>query len=553
MPHATRTRRPLPALAAAGAALALVLSGCTGGGPLSAGSDRGGASDGGGAGSGASTQDTPPLAELGTSAAQDLPRDPAEDPAYEAYYEQRVSWSDCRDEEAGVDRECGRVKVPKVWNDPSQGDISIAVARSKASGERKGSLLINPGGPGGSGVDFISSATYIIPKGVQEAYDLVSFDPRGVSRSEGVECLPDEEVDAQLSKPADPDLDAAGQLEQSLEWMRRMGEGCQKRDGGLLPYLDTYSAARDLDVLRSAVDSEKLDYLGYSYGTYLGATYAQLYPGRVGRFVLDGAMDPTLNLDQIVAGQATGFEKAFGAFLQQCLDQGDDGCVFKGGLEDAKKQLGNLLDGFDRSPVKTDDPEGRRLTGSLAGTAVMLMMYDDSLWATGREALQSAADGDGTMLLRLADMANERNSDGTFNGNGVFAINAINCLDHPGVADRTWQKREAERLEKENPLVGEGMGYGGELCAQWPVKPVREPAPVSAKGAGPILVIGTTGDPATPYPWAQSLAKQLDSGVLLTFQGNGHTAYGRSGGCIEKAVDAYLLEDKVPEDGLTCS
>lgn len=551
MPHAKRQRRPLAAVAAAVGALVLTLSSCgafNGMGPDGASGGADGSSDTGGA----STPATPPLAELGKSAAQELPHDPASDPAYARYYDQSITWSDCRDEQYQVDRECGSVTVPKAWDDPSKGDITIAVARVTAQGDRKGSLLVNPGGPGGSGVDFVSSLTYSLPRGVQEAYELVGFDPRGVSRSEGVKCLSDEVLDKEIDEPGDPSATPAQQLEKNLAWMEKMAKGCEEHAGGLLPYLDSYSAARDLDVLRAAVDSKKLDYLGYSYGTYLGATYADLYPQRVGHFVLDGAIDPSLTLDQITSGQAAGFEHAFGAFLQACLDKGADACPFKGDVDQAKTQLSELVDSLDRHPLETDDPHGRKLTGQLAATAVMMFMYADELWPDGRAALKDATEGDGSALLRYADMANERQSDGSFKGNAIYAISAINCLDHPGVADLAWQKQEAERLAKENPLIGEGMGYGGELCSKWPVKPLRKPAKIAAEGAGPILVIGTTGDPATPYPWAQSLAEQLDSGVLLTWEGNGHTAYGRSGGCIEKAVDAYLLQDETPKNGLEC-
>lgn len=549
-----RSARPLAALASAAATVTLVLSSCTGGITGGAGSsDDGGSSDAGGASGNGQEAKTPPLAELGESAAQHLDSDPATDPAYASYYEQSIDWSDCGDD-SGVDRQCGTVTVPRVWNDPGAGDIEIAVAKVAATGEKKGSLFLNPGGPGGSGVEFASTvATYIAGEPVTSSFDLVGFDPRGVSRSSGIHCVSDEEFDAEYNKPGDPDATPDENLQTTIDWMQKLADGCSEKYEDLLPYLDTYSAARDLDVLRAAVDSDTLDYAGFSYGTYLGATYADLYPERVGRFVLDGAMDPALTMDQITAGQTAGFEAAIEDFLQDCLSRGDDACPFKGDVAEAKTQLENLLTSWDRNPVETDDPDGRRMTGSHASTALVMAMYEDAIWEMLRSGLADATQGDGSMLLQLSDMSAEREQGGTFNGNGAFAINAINCLDHPGVADLQWQKQQSEELAQKYPLMGENAGYSAAYCKPWPVKPLREPAPIAAKGTGPILVIGTTGDPATPYAWSESLAQQLDQGVLLTYEGRGHTAYGRSGGCIEKAVEDYLVEGTVPENGLTCS
>lgn len=548
-------RRPVAALAAAAAALLLATS-CTGdptGGGTGASDDGGtsaGASDDGGEAGGS----TPALAELGTSAAQDLPTDPAEDEAYAAYYQQTPEWEDCRDEENQVDRLCTTITVPKVWNDPAQGDIELALAKVPSSGEGGSSLVMNPGGPGGSGVDFVSvAAAYYVSDAVKQEYDLVSFDPRGVSRSEGIRCFSDEELSTQLDEPVDPDASAEEHLQQSLDYMKKLGDGCQEKHGDLLPYLDTYSAARDMDVVRAVLGSERLDYFGYSYGTYLGATFADLYPQRVGRMVLDGAIDPEISLDGMNEGQTAGFEAAITRFLEDCAERGGEDCPFRGSAEDAEQQLLNLLDQMSRSPLPTDDPQGREATGSHAANAVILSMYEDGLWPQLRLALKEALAGDGSLLLDLADMSASRNDDGTFEGNSAFAINAVNCLDHPGIADRDWQRKRSEELAEKYPMMGENAGYGAALCEQWPVGPMREPAPISADGAPEIVVIGTTGDPATPYQWSVALADQLSSGVLVSYEGNGHTAYGRSGGCVEEAVDAFLLGGAAPEDGLVCS
>ena len=543
MTLAARPRR-LSRLAAAAAATILLMAGCTG--PDAAQDDGDGASDGGGSSAAPGpAPDGPALEELGTSAAVGLPADPAEDPAYADYYGQEIEWGPCEDVE-GPDVECGTIDVPLVWNDPEAGDIQIAVGRIAASGERIGALVTNPGGPGGSGVNYLESMPYLVSPEVRSAYDLVGFDPRGVNRSGGIECLRDEETDDYLAAGGGSDPEAAAQLAE--EWGTRVAEACEANSGDVLPYLDTYSAARDMDVLRAAVGSEQLDYLGYSYGTYLGASYAELYPSRVGRFVLDGGVDPTSTRNEFAAGQAEGFERATEAFLADCLEAGE-GCPFKGSEEDAKQQLLAFFASVDSHPLDSGDPQ-RPLTGSLARSAVLLLMYDDGLWSYGRDALSAAMSGDGSLLLSISDMSSERSAEGTYRTNGTYAITAVNCLDRPGIAEEEWVAQEAERLAEEFPTFGPSLGGNG--CAQWPVPPLREPAPIAAAGADPIVVIGTTGDPATPYQWSQSLAEQLESGVLLTFEGNGHTAYGRSGGCIEEQVDAYLLEGTVPEDGSTC-
>jgi pimeloyl-ACP methyl ester carboxylesterase len=554
----TRSRRGALRVLAGAAATALLVSGCSlldggadGADGRSGGSDAGSASDGG-SGSGGDGGSTPALAELGTSHAQDLPSDPAEDSAYADFYDQDAVWEGCRqdvlDEAAVQGLQCTTVKVPKAWDDPGAGDVEISLVRLPATGDAKGSLLTNPGGPGGSGVDFLAqSGDYLFSQKVRENYDLISFDPRGVSRSEGIECLDDSQTDEYRADTYDGGTPEG--LTKSLDWMQKISDACEKNSGDLLPYLDTYSAARDMDVLRSAVGDDSLNYLGFSYGTYLGATYADLYPDRVGRFVLDGVMDPSLTGDQIVEGQAKGFQQATEQFAKFCIKQED--CPLTGSTpEEATKELTDLLDSISDDPISTKDPD-RPLTGALATAGVQMMMYSDDYWSLGVQALSDAADGDGSTLLALADLSAGRQDDGTYKGNDLFAINAVNCLDHPGVASLDWQKQESARLLKEYPAAGM-TDYSQAMCDTWPVKPLREPAEVHAKGSDQIVVIGTTRDPATPYAWAKSLDSQLDNSTLITFDGDGHTAYSRSGGCVEDAVDAYLVDGTSPRKGLTC-
>lgn len=540
-------RRPgFPRLVAAAAAAMLVLAGCdTLGGHVSVGSDGGsGASDGGT--TSASAAATPALPEVGTSAAT-LSVDPATDEAYSSYYSQNLDWQPCEEYRSA---QCATLVVPRVWNDPSAGDISLAMLRIPATGEKKGSLLMNPGGPGGSGVSFVGeSSASIVSEGVRSSYDLIGFDPRGVASSTGIRCLTDAETDEYLS--ADYDMTTPEGVKTGEEWTKRVAEACEKNSADMLGVIDTESAARDMDVMRAAVGSEKLDYLGFSYGTYLGATYAELYPQRTGRLVLDGAIDPTLTSDQMARGQAEGFEYAIHNFATSCLAAGSSTCPLTGTEDEAVQQIRDFFTATDAQPVRTGDPN-RPLTGSLARSGVLVGLYNDANYPYVIQGLKNAKAGDGSLLLYLADLAAERNDDGTYTGNGNFSIIGVNCLDHPAIEDQAWMAKEAKDLAASYPTFGGQMGYSGLTCSMWPEGPVREPAPIHASGSAPIVVIGTTGDPATPYPWAQALAEQLDEGTLITWKGQGHTAYGRSGGCVEQAVDAFLLEGTVPEDGLTC-
>ena len=380
---------------------------------------------------------------------------------------------------------------------------------------------------------------------VREQYDLIGFDPRGVGASDGIRCLDDEQTDQYLSEDDGPGVDVGKREEE----MSTVAKACQKNSAAMLPVMDTLSAARDMDVIRAVVGSDKLDYLGFSYGTYLGQTYADTYPSRVGRMVLDGVMDPALDGDQISAGQAQGFENALGAFAQWCAKQKE--CAFSGGRSEMLSQLRAMLDGFEKTPLQTGDPE-RPLTKALATSAVIMPMYADEMWPQLSSALIAAKKGDGKQLLRLADLSNERDEHGHYSGNSTFSILAVNCLDHPVDQNIDHMKAEAKSLAAKYPTVGEDMAYGGVACKQWPAKPVRTPAPIHAKGAAPIMLIGTTGDPATPYAWAQNVRKAIPNSRLITFEGNGHTAYGRSGPCVADAVDRYLVDGAMPKDDLTC-
>ncbi|MFE5597726.1 alpha/beta hydrolase [Streptomyces coelicoflavus] len=468
------------------------------------------------------------------------------------YYEQKLAWRDC-----GVPGfQCATMKAPLDYAEPADGDVRLAVARKKATGpgKRLGSLLVNPGGPGGSAIGYLQQYAGIgYPAKVRAQYDMVAVDPRGVARSEPVECLDGREMDAYTQTDTTPD--DAGETDELVDAYKEFAEGCGADAPKLLRHVSTVEAARDMDVLRSVLGDEKLTYVGASYGTFLGATYAGLFPDRTGRLVLDGAMDPSLPARRLNLEQTAGFETAFQSFAKDCVKQPDCPLGDKDTTPDqVGKNLKSFFDNLDAKPLPAGDADGRKLTESLATTGVIAAMYDEGAWQQLRESLTSAIkEKDGAGLLILSDSYYEREADGGYS-NLMFANAAVNCLDLPAAFSSPDEVRAAlPDFEKASPVFGEGLAWSSLNCAYWPVKPTGEPHRIEAAGATPIVVVGTTRDPATPYRWAEALSDQLSSGRLLTYEGDGHTAYGRGSSCIDSAINTYLLTGTAPKDGTRCS
>jgi pimeloyl-ACP methyl ester carboxylesterase len=302
-----------------------------------------------------------------------------------------------------------------------------------------------------------------------------------------------------------------------------------------------------MDVLRAVLGDSTLSYFGASYGTFLGAWYAEEFPWRVGRLVLDGAVDPSLDSQGYLDGQAMGFARGLQAYLTWCLST--QGCPLRGTADDAKNQLDDLVTRSDVQALRTSS--GRQLTQALLITGVVQGMYSQAIWPQLNEALTRALQGDGSGLLALADEYNERGEDGQY-GQTLQATGPIYCLDHPEKRTIAQIATDAADLGRRYPPLGDSIGWSGIGCAEWPIPAVISPHRLTAQGAAPILVVGTTGDPATPYEWAKALATQLSSGRLLTRRGFGHTAYFEGDSCIDTAVEKYLLTGVLPADGTTC-
>ena len=464
----------------------------------------------------------------------------------ESFYSQSLEWKGC-----GNGLQCTTAEAPLDWSDPQRESISLALSRQVATGGTPlGSLLVNPGGPGASGYDLVlDSVDFATSEALQEKYDIVGFDPRGVNESSAVSCYDEpEEFDAVLFDVLPGEYGDDEWLTAYERMNARFGEACEEHTGELLGYIDTVSAARDLDLLRAILGDTHLNYLGYSYGTLLGAKFAELYPGKTGRLVLDGAIDPSTTSQEVSVTQAKGFESALRAYLAQCIDGSD--CPFTGTVEAGMKTIRTLLDRLDVSPLRNSD--GRKLGSATMTIAIIYPLYSRDSWGALTSVFDDVMSGSAEYAFELADGYYGRQADGSYATNSTEAFLAINCLDYVTSSERADIRDEEEQLVDAAPVLGRQLAYGGAICADWPFPPAWERGPIAAAGSADILVIGTTNDPATPYVWAKRLADQLENGHLVTYDGEGHTAYNKGSSCVDDTVEAFLLEGTVPAKDPRC-
>ncbi|MET0976614.1 MAG: alpha/beta hydrolase [Leifsonia sp.] len=472
------------------------------------------------------------------------PTGEAADAALQPFYGQSLVWSDC-----GGGMQCTTATVPLDYRTPGDGEIELALVRHPATGDRIGSLLVNPGGPGGSGYDFVKdSLDFAVSPTLKERFDVVGFDPRGVGRSTPVTCYDPAGMDEYLfgivpgARGSDPWIAA------KTEKATAFAQSCDDGTGRLLDNVDTESAARDLDVLRAALGDETLNYLGYSYGTYLGAVYADLFPQKAGRLVLDGALDPTASNAEVSTEQARGFESALRAYLADCLAGSD--CPFAGSVDDGMQTVKALLASVDARPIRGSD--GRMLGGDTLSMAIIYPLYSPEGWPALSTMFDSVMSGSADQALFFADQYYGRQEDGSYADNSTESFMAVNCMDYSYDADPAVMAEQQAQMTAAAPVIGPYFGYGDISCAVWPYTTRADRDEIHAAGSPPIVVVGTTNDPATPYVWAQSLAKQLDDGRLVTYTGEGHTAYNKSNACVNGAVDTFLTTGKAPDTDPQC-
>ncbi|MET9743873.1 alpha/beta fold hydrolase, partial [Streptomyces sp. NPDC006422] len=432
---------------------------------------------------------------------------------------------------------------PLDYAKPAGPTIDLALIRSTARGdrgERIGSLLFNFGGPGGSGVDLLPAFAPQYSK-LRERYDLVSFDPRGVSQSRGLRCRGDQQTQQAESLDLTPDTEA--EEEAYLKDAVAFGKGCEKQAGPLLGHVSTAEAARDMDLMRQVLGDKKLHYMGVSYGTELGGVYAHLFPDKVGRLALDAVVDPTAGRVGQAENQARGFQRALDNYFRS---RGKD-------PEAGSREIVALLKKLDEKPLPA--PGGRELNEALATTGIAVTLYSEDSWPALTRGLRDAERGDGTALLGLADSYNDRDAAGRY-GTASHSQRAISCLDDKVRPTARETKERLAKFREISPVFGSFMGWDtAGWCHDWPVPGQWSDPDVSAPGAAPVLVVGNTGDPATPYEGARRMADELGKGVgvELTWKGEGHGAYGSGSACVDSTVDAYLLEGRIPRDGTVCS
>ncbi|WP_309104951.1 alpha/beta hydrolase [Microbacterium sp.] len=467
-------------------------------------------------------------------------------PELEEYFSQDVGWQRCEM------NWCGTISAPMDWFEVGAESIELSVTVAPATGERRGAILYNPGGPGASGVDYVQEyADYLLRPEVREHYDLVGFDPRGVAGSTPISCYDDprELYDWLWEIPEGPRPEPLSDedLQQQLADAEWFAGSCLEHTGTLLEHIGTEQVASDLDLVRALLGEERLNYLGVSYGTLIGATYADLFPENVGRFVLDAAVAPDSTDFEGTLYQAAGFELAYGNFVADCLEQ--DECPFEGTKADALEQTRELLDGLDADPI--DVADGRQLGSSALFTAIAANLYADAQWSTLREVLADVMAGSGESAFAEADAYYGVNPDGSFADNSLEALIAVNCLDYPAVTDFDEVRANAEEIMAAAPTLGpDFVGLGS--CAAWPFEATREPHEITAPGADPIIVIGGVNDPATPYQQAVDLAEMLESGVLISVDAEGHGQYFTGKECVDEPVNRYFLTGSAPTAQIDC-
>ncbi|MFF4748982.1 alpha/beta hydrolase [Streptomyces sp. NPDC002514] len=447
--------------------------------------------------------------------------------------------------------QCATMEAPLDWSNPKGDTIGIALIRARANGDpgkRIGSLIFNFGGPGGSGVTSLPAFAGDYAK-LRTRYDLVSFDPRGVGRSDPVKCKSNEQLDEYFQQDATPDNSA--ERAQLVNRTKQFNAACEKNSGRTLPHVRTTDAARDMDLMRRVLGDRKLHYFGISYGTELGGVYAHLFPKHVGRAVFDGVVDPTKDPEQSALGQAKGFQLALDNFADDCTSKIEE-CPIGDTAQDVKNRIAKLLKDLDKKPIPGIFP--RQLTQTDATNGIAQSLYSKDFWEYLTAGLEEAYDGDGKILMLLSDSMNGRNQNGEYS-NIIPANIAINCADEKPRYTVDDIQRKLPTFRAASPLFGDFLAWGMLSCSNWAVPGAADHPEVSAPGAAPILVVGNTGDPATPYEGARRMVDALGKGVgvELTYKGQGHGAYDSKDKCVQNAVNAYLLDGKVPTAGAVCS
>jgi pimeloyl-ACP methyl ester carboxylesterase len=453
-----------------------------------------------------------------------------------------IEWNTC-DGSTSTQVECGNIEVPFDYADPEQGSFVLYVKKHNAASpaDRIGSMMVNPGGPGFGGSSLADDAEYYFSQDLIDRFDIIAWDPRGTGESTpAVNCVDTFDEYFGLDSPPETPEEKQALIDAS----QAFNDKCAENSGTILPFISTKASAQDINSLRLALGEEKVSFFGFSYGSELGTTWATMFPETVRAIVVDGAVDPAASSIQEGMAQAKGFEGQLATFLKQCSERTTCGFHNDGDAEAAFDQL--VLD-IDAKPLEVSK-DRTLVTQGVLFTAVAQAMYSDYYWPQLSEALSAAQGGDGKGILQLYDDYYQRKDDGTY-GNELEAFLAISCLDDPGATSTDEVDSHIEDFIAAAPRLGGNFAYGYS-CALWPVKQAAK-VNITGKGAGPIVVVGTTGDAATPLSSTRKMAQGLEQGILIVVDANQHTGYGANN-CVVKAVDDYLIKLTVPANETTC-
>ena len=464
------------------------------------------------------------------------------------FYTQQLDWSPCAD---NAKHRCTTMEVPVDYAKPTGDRFTLALRKAPATkpSERIGSLVINPGGPGGSGVEYAQYSSFVFSPAVREAYDVVGFDPRGIGASSPVRCLADSDMDELFS--ADPTPDSAAERSTLLADVDGVTKRCAARGGDRAMHMSTTEVARDMDVMRVLLGDEKLNFFGGSYGTFLGAVYADTFPKKVGRMVLDSAMSPNQTEQQEMTYDIQGFESSIDAFIDWCVARPD--CALGSDKAVARQKIVDLLDNVEKNGLTTNKPGLTRIGEGWVGFSIFMCLYSDQSWPTLNKGLAQAFTGKGDILLAKGMSVVERGITGDYAPSTYLqAMIPVRCADWPRSTADPSLAAEQKKAKAAHPLWARMTGELYDNCRTWPTAGRTPKGTTLAVGADPILVIGNERDPATPIGGTKQLAKDLASGILLTSDHDGHGTYYAGNPCVDSAVDGYLLRGTAPADGTTC-
>lgn len=464
-----------------------------------------------------------------------------------------ISWQDCFDPSADVNvpegTACGVLSVPVDYARPDGDAAGIFVIRFPATGEKIGSLIINPGGPGESGANAALAMVGTLPQAIRERFDLVGFDPRGVGNSAPAAVCNSDEDNDRLRALDQVDYSEAGVASIEAETKQFVQRCVDEMGDEFLANLGTENVAKDLDALRQELGDDKLTYLGYSYGTRIGASYAEQFPDKVRAMILDGGIDPNADPAEADIRQAAAFQKAFDNYAADCAKT--PSCPLGTDPAKAVDVYHSLVNPLVGNPAETEDPRGLSYSDAIIGT--ILPLYSPTLWSRLTQGLTELTENRGDTLLSLSDEYMKRDADGHYSNSTDVRV-AVNCVDKPPITDRAKVVDQDRKAREVAPFMsyGEFTGHAPlSTCAFWPVPPTSEPHELKVEGLPPTLIVSTTNDPATPYQAGVELAEQL-GGTLLTFEGTQHTVVFQGDACVDDIAVKYLVDVTVPPAGTRC-